>query len=156
MGHAGSACDIQHPSSQNNTTQQTPKKQNAKVALTTDVLPDGTRVPAGALILYSAYAINRTPEVWGADADSFRPERWLERAAAPSPYVNPSFHAGLRLCLGQRLAELEGVYVLVTLLRRFKLAFAPGRPREVTYDLSASLPMKGGLWVSVEERGCCA
>jgi cytochrome P450 len=42
-----------------------------------------------------------------------RPERWEELAHTPSAYSFPSFNAGPRICLGQRLAELEGVYVLV-------------------------------------------
>jgi cytochrome P450 len=46
--------------------------QNAKFALRADVLPGGTRVPAGAMILYSPFAINRMREFWGPDADEFR------------------------------------------------------------------------------------
>jgi hypothetical protein len=38
-----------------------------------------------------------------------RPSRWLALDSMPSPYSYLSFHAGPRLCLGQRLAELEGV-----------------------------------------------
>ena len=47
-------------------------RQNAKFAVRPDTLPDGVRVPAGALMLYSAYAINRLREFWGEDADEFR------------------------------------------------------------------------------------
>ena len=132
------------------------------------------------------------------------PERWLEMEHAPSPYSAISFHAGPRICLGQRLAELEGVFVLVgarrgsallgggcgeadsmcraprylagapqraaarcnakrprhppncpppqkvLVLQRFKLSLVPGQA--VTYDLSASHPMKSGCWVNVAER----
>ncbi|KIY96920.1 Cytochrome P450 86A1 [Monoraphidium neglectum] len=46
--------------------------QDVKFALCSDVLPCGTRVPAGAMVLYSAYAINRMMEFWGPDADEFR------------------------------------------------------------------------------------
>lgn len=79
-----------------------------------------------------------------------RPERWLEFEHAPSPYRCLSFHAGPRTCLGQRLAELEGVYVLVLLLRHFRLRLLPGQ--DVRYDLSASMPMRRGLWATVEAR----
>lgn len=88
---------------------------------------------------------------WGPDADSFRPERWLEMCSAPSPYSYLSFNAGPRLCLGQRLAEIEGVYVLAGLLARFR--FRPAVPLEdVGYALCTLLPMKTGLPVVVEQR----
>jgi hypothetical protein len=50
----------------------TPRCQDVKFAVSSDVLPCGTRVPAGAMVLYSAYAINRMQEFWGPDADKFR------------------------------------------------------------------------------------
>ncbi|KAI8475806.1 MAG: cytochrome P450 [Monoraphidium minutum] len=128
--------------------------ENAKFAVRPDTLPDGTRVPVGAMLHYSAFAINRRLEFWGDDADEFRPERWAEFVHAPSPYSCQSFHAGPRVCLGQRLAELEGVYVLVLLLRRFRFTPVPGRA--VAYELSASMPMRDGLWVTVEERAAAA
>jgi hypothetical protein len=48
-----------------------------------------------------------------ATARHCRPERWEEMARAPSAYSYPTFNAGPRACLGQRLAELEGVCALV-------------------------------------------
>jgi len=58
---------------------------------------------------------------------------------------------GPRLCLGQRLAELEGVFVLTGLLARFKFRRA-GPEVPVTYTFSATMPMKGGLSVVPELR----
>jgi cytochrome P450 len=59
--------------------------------------------------------------------------------------------AGPRLCLGQRLAELEGVFVLTGLLARFRFRQAvPGT--KVTYNLSPTMPMKEGLHVIAEVR----
>jgi cytochrome P450 len=59
--------------------------------------------------------------------------------------------AGPRLCLGQRLAELEGVFVLTGLLARFRFRQAvPGTT--VTYNLSPTMPMKEGLMVVPEAR----
>ena len=43
-----------------------------KTAVNPDVLPDGSPVPAGALVLYSPYVSNRNPNVWGEDAGDFR------------------------------------------------------------------------------------
>jgi cytochrome P450 len=75
----------------------------------------------------------------------------LERPTLPTAYQYPVFNAGPRLCLGQRLAELEGVYALVGLLQRFRFKMAPAAP-PVTYIFSTSLPMKHGLHVVVERR----
>jgi cytochrome P450 len=69
----------------------------------------------------------------------------------PSPYSHLTSNAGPRLCLGQRLAELEGVYVLAGLLARFSFKqLVPGA--QVNYTHSVSLPMKEGLHVKVERR----
>ncbi|KAI9320278.1 cytochrome P450 [Zopfochytrium polystomum] len=57
----------------------------------------------------------------GEDAARFRPERWLEMEKAPSPYAYPVFNAGPRVCLGKNMAEVEGVFVLVSLMKRFEI-----------------------------------
>lgn len=81
-----------------------------------------------------------------------RPRRWLEAAKLPSPYSYISFNAGPRICLGQRLAELEGVYVLAGLLSTFDLQLARDTTVPASYTFSASLPMAGGLPVYVRAR----
>lgn len=69
----------------------------------------------------------------------------------PTPYNYLTFNAGPRLCLGQRLAELEGVYVLAGLLSRFRFRqTVPGAA--VDYVLAATMPMKQGLHVYVHNR----
>ena len=35
-------------------------------------------VPANTRIIVGIYAANRSKEIWGPDADEWRPERWLE------------------------------------------------------------------------------
>lgn len=39
---------------------------------------DGCRVPAGTVVGVNAWVLHRDRGVYGADADAFRPERWLE------------------------------------------------------------------------------
>ncbi|KAI1008951.1 hypothetical protein LB504_001284 [Fusarium proliferatum] len=41
-------------------------------------LPDGSSVPLGVAVSLNTYITSRNEEVWGEDADQFRPERWLK------------------------------------------------------------------------------
>jgi len=72
--------------------------QTCKYAVARDVLPDGTVIPAGSQVIYSAYAGNCMETFWGADALAFRPDRWLEMDATPTPYHYLTFNAGMDSC----------------------------------------------------------
>ncbi|KAJ3256099.1 hypothetical protein HDU77_003270 [Chytriomyces hyalinus] len=123
---------------------------NQKQANADDILPDGTIIPKGATVGWSTYAMGRTEAIWGPDAKQFRPERWLEMQKQPSPFDYPVFHAGPRVCLGKSMAELEGVFVLVQLLRQFDVQVLNGK--DAKYSLSILLPMTGGLKARVSAR----
>ncbi len=93
------------------------------MALHDDTLPDGTFVPAGAAVQFVPYSMGRCKELWGDDAEIFRPERW-EGREFPSPYVYPVFNAGPRECLGKRLAWVEMRASLAELVRNFHFELA--------------------------------
>ncbi|KAI9317792.1 cytochrome P450, partial [Zopfochytrium polystomum] len=128
---------------------------NGKQASRDMVLPNGMRVRRGMRIVWSTYAQGRSTRLWGPDAGEFRPERWLEMDKVPSQFVYTAFNAGPRVCLGKSFAELEIVFVVVELLRRFRFEVedreADGGPK--TYTMSSMLAMKdGALMASVERR----
>lgn len=52
--------------------------QDPKGILADDVLPDGTVLKKGGLVSYVPYAQGRAKVIWGDDAESFRPERWIK------------------------------------------------------------------------------
>ncbi|RLN73479.1 hypothetical protein BBO99_00009391, partial [Phytophthora kernoviae] len=114
-------------------------------------LSDGTFIPAGSTVSLSNYGMARMSQVWGPDAEEFRPERWLDpttgKLITVSAYKFSSFNAGPRLCLGKNLAMLEMKLVVVGLLSRFHLEVL--NPESVTYDLSLTLPVKGSLNVTI-------
>jgi cytochrome P450 len=65
-------------------------------------------------------SLQRDPDIWGPDADEFRPERWLDGGGpALHSYAYIPFSKGPRDCIGQTFAQLEAKAVLSLLMRRF-------------------------------------
>ena len=57
-------------------------------------------IPANTTVVLHMFALHRRYDIYGSDADGFRPERWeiLKRGWAYAP-----FGAGPRACLGREL-----------------------------------------------------
>lgn len=70
----------------------------------------------GQHIMYSTHVMHRRKDLWGPDADEFKPGRWANRKAGWE-YI--PFNGGPRICIGQHFALTEAGYVLVRLLQRF-------------------------------------
>lgn len=72
---------------------------------------NGVFIPGGTRIGYSAWALHHSKEMYGADADIFRPERWLEASGeklkAMERSVELVFGTGKYGCLGKTIAFLE-------------------------------------------------
>lgn len=94
-----------------------PVPDDSKEAFADDVLPDGTLVLKGELVAYEPYAMARDSGLWGEDAASWVPERWLEMENEPSSFLFTAFQAGPRICLGKDMALLEVRAVLAQLVR---------------------------------------
>jgi cytochrome P450 len=118
-------------------------KQCAKAT----TLPDGTHLPKTAVVVWCTWAMNRSRRAWGADADEFKPERWLDGesgtlVARPAAEY-PVFNGGPRTCLGKKMAELVAVQAIATLALAFDFEAVDGRQRISKNSLT--LPMEGGL-----------
>lgn len=122
--------------------------------------PDGTWLPKGSVVMWAIWAMGRSKNLWGDDADSFRPERWLvagddgERLTLKtvSPFAFPVFNGGPRACLGKKMAEILAVHVIARLIWKYEFTEVfdkeskPGEaPRERRSHNSLTLPMEGGL-----------
>lgn len=83
---------------------------NERVALRDTVLPrgggpDGDKpifVPEGRQVLILAYGMTRREDIWGPDANEFRPERWLENGGRKPGFEFIPFGGGVRQCLGRK------------------------------------------------------
>ena len=89
---------------------------NTRTAERTTLLPTGggpdrtapVLIPKGSTVAYSVYAMHRRPDLYGMDAELFRPERWDEDMPMRRDKTNATwgylpFNGGPRICLGSRL-----------------------------------------------------
>lgn len=106
-----------------------------------DVLPNGVEIKKGWAVVWDNRTIARLEHIWGPDAAKFNPERFLTKTHSSTKYT--AFLSGPRACLGKTLAELQGVFVLVSILKQF--TFEVVDPLSVVSEQSITLPMKNGL-----------
>jgi len=126
-----------------------PVPDDFKFSIKEDVLPDGTRIPAGSCVMYSINTITHSDKVWGENVQEFVPERFLGKVE-PSPFRYPVFHAGPRMCPGKPLALMEIKTALAYLLPRFDFVDETGHGGDYTWTLVMS--MAGGFPVKVRVR----
>lgn len=87
----------------------------------TTKLSDNLTVPAGCDILIPIAAIHRSKELWGSDANEFKPERFANGIgkAATHPSAFMPFSLGPRTCIGQNFAMAEAKIILSIFLHLF-------------------------------------
>ncbi|KAI1079575.1 cytochrome P450 [Whalleya microplaca] len=92
-----------------------------------DVPPGGMTIdrhfiPAGTVVGTSAWVMHRIPEIWGSDAEEFRPERWLEKENESNlKRFFFAFGGGSRTCIGRNISWLEMSKLVPTLLMLFNM-----------------------------------
>jgi len=106
-------------------------------------------VPEGTDIVLSFAAYNRNKNIWGNDADVFRPERWLEEKERVSPGIGGynnllTFSAGPRNCIGQRFAVLEVQTLLVELVLNFEFSMNEQSEKVRRLPCAVMVPVVGG------------
>lgn len=97
-------------------------------------LPSGQHLPPGTLVGMNSSTIGRRTDVYGHDAKTFNPLRWMRRDgedeeafAKRKAWMNSTmltFGHGSRSCMGKNLVQLEMFKVLATLLGRYKVLAA--------------------------------
>jgi cytochrome P450 len=128
-------------------------------------------LPARTVVLLCQYLLHRDPRFWDAP-ETFTPERWLARAEGPASisargttadekaghhehgerhrrneakvgYAYFPFGAGPRICIGEQFAWMEGVLVLATIARQWRLELVPGQT--IALDPIITLRPKRGM-----------
>ncbi|RVX66580.1 hypothetical protein B0A52_09457 [Exophiala mesophila] len=101
-----------------------PVPANARFAVRDTTLPvgggpDGNSpiyVRKGQSVAYFVGAMHRRTDLWGDDANEFRPDRWIGRK--PKWDYLP-FSGGPRICLGQQQALTLAGFTIIRLLQKF-------------------------------------
>jgi cytochrome P450 len=123
-----------------------------RVAIRDTVLPTGggrnhdqpLPIPAGTFAIANSWGIHVSKEIYGPDADEWKPERWNNFKPGSKEFV--PFGAGPRACLGKDKALAEAAYLLVRLVSRFESL--EDRTPEWRPDASFSMKNKKGYQVT--------
>ncbi|KAK7952715.1 cytochrome P450 52E1 [Apiospora aurea] len=130
-----------------------PVALNSREAVRDTVLPrgggpDGKQpvfVPKGTNVRYQPWCMQRRKDLYGEDAEEFRPERW-ETIRPTYEYV--PFNAGPRICIGQQFALTAVAMTTFRILQAYK-QIERRDDRPLVQKLGVNLSMVHGCWVSM-------
>jgi cytochrome P450 len=107
-------------------------------------------IPPGSVVIMSQYITHRDPRFF-AEPNEFIPERWSSEMKSNLPrFAFFPFGGGSRVCMGEPLAWMEGILLLVTILRFWKLELFPKHP--VVLSPLITLRPKYGMKMIVKRR----
>lgn len=120
---------------------------------------NGTPVSKGTEVVISAWAINRSPKIWGPDALEFNPERWIDvdshgnckannRGGADSNYSQLTFLDGFRSCKGRTFAKAELKCLTAAFVRAFEWELV-GKAGDIVPFGAITTKPKSGLHVKL-------
>lgn len=120
---------------------------------------NGYFVPEGTQVGMNFFGLMRSKETWGSDADTFRPERWLEaqadadrdRLRRMNAIVDLDFGFGKYQCLGKPIAMMELNKIFVELLRRYNFTIVD--PQSPIHARSAIFWVAKDFWLRITKRG---
>ncbi|KAK6221971.1 hypothetical protein LQW54_001191 [Pestalotiopsis sp. IQ-011] len=110
----------------------------------------GRFVPEGAEVTCNPWIVHRDPAIYGADADEYRPERWLEDADKTKEFnkYSMTFGYGARVCLGRDIANMELYKAPLQFFRTFK----PTIHKPGTYVYKGGISYFEDMEISIERR----
>lgn len=125
-------------------------------------------IPAGREVMYSVspppslpfnftlltsqqvHVMHHRKDLWGQDADEWKPERWLNRK--PGWEYLP-FNGGPRICIGQQFALTEAGYVAVRMLQRFDQIDGSTLNPKLRHNLTLTTCPADGVQVRLHAAG---
>lgn len=107
-------------------------------------------IPEGSLVLVNVYGLQRDGRFFD-DPEKFDPDRWTaERKEKRNPYTYVPFGGGIRRCIGENFAWMEGVLVMAALARNWRLRLSP--EQQIGINPLMTLRPKYGMRMTLERR----
>ncbi len=108
-------------------------------------------VPKKSLVLASQFVTHRDRRFW-ENPNEFQPERWekLSIKEAGNKFIYFPFSKGVRSCIGEQFAWMEGVLLLAALGRKWRLRLAP--EQKIQWQAMITLRPKYGMQMRTEKR----
>ncbi|KAK7728221.1 hypothetical protein SLS53_009424 [Cytospora paraplurivora] len=107
------------------------------------------RFPPGTVLSVPSFTIHHDEEVWGADVEEFKPDRWLEATPRQRMGFNP-FSYGPRACVGQNVALMELALIVGTAFHRYD--FRVYQPRLRSHEGFSKKPVECWLGIRLRRR----
>lgn len=111
----------------------------------------GYKIAPKSLVLASPFVMHHDARFW-ENAEEFIPERWekLSVKEAGNKFIYLPFSKGIRSCIGEGFAWMEGVLLLAVLGRKWKLSLASGQ--KIGMQAMVTLRPKYGMKMRIEKR----
>jgi cytochrome P450 len=112
---------------------------------------NGYAIPKGSLVLTSQYVMHRDDRFWERSSE-FVPERWEVQSIreAGQRFTYFPFSRGVRSCIGEGFAWMEGVLLIGSLCRRWRLRLA--HDQVVGLEPLITLRPRHGMRMTIEQR----
>lgn len=116
---------------------------------------DGKFVAEGMELTANPYLVHRDRNIYGEDADEFRPERWLEDEEKAKEYEKYSmtFGYGSRACLGRYVAQMEMYKAPLLFFRTFEIDLCERTHGKARYQVKGGVAFFENMWIRIKKRG---
>ncbi|GAO19175.1 uncharacterized protein UV8b_00540 [Ustilaginoidea virens] len=104
----------------------------------------GHHFPPGTVLSVPTYTIHHSREIWGQDAEEFKPERWRHVTARQKNAFIPFSH-GPRACVGRNVADMELKLMTALWARRYHVTLRQGEMKTREGFLRKPLGLQVGL-----------
>ena len=107
-------------------------------------------IPAGSSILMSQYVMHHDPRYY-EEPERFNPDRWTaEFKTQLSRFSYFPFGGGIRGCVGEPFAWMEGVLIIAIIAQKWTMRLVPGQ--RIKLDPAITLRPKNGMKMKLTQR----